>query len=135
MLPSLVFSLFYLSLASFAGAATVVYTWDVTWVWANPDGQFWRPVIGINGTWPCPTMEATVGDTVVVNLHNSLGNQSTGLHFHGINQVQTPEMDGPSGATQCPLPPDSTVKYQFVVDNPGTFWCKCAWQYRPDAMT
>lgn len=68
-------------------------------------------------------MEATVGDTVVVNLHNKLGNQTTGLHFHGINQVQTQEMDGPSGVTQCPLPPDSSLTYQFVVDAPGTYWC------------
>ncbi|KXX76282.1 Iron transport multicopper oxidase FET3 [Madurella mycetomatis] len=67
-------------------------------------------------------MEATVGDTVTVNLRNKLGNQTTGLHFHGINQVQTQEMDGPSGVTQCPLPPNSSLTYQFVVDAPGTYW-------------
>ncbi|KAL2129366.1 hypothetical protein VTI74DRAFT_7903 [Chaetomium olivicolor] len=102
-------------------AATVTYDWNVTWVWARPDG-FGRPVIGINNQWPCPTLEATAGDTVVVNLNNKLGNQTTGLHFHGINQLQTADMDGPSGVTQCPLPPDSSVKYQFVADEPGTFW-------------
>jgi iron transport multicopper oxidase len=114
----------YLALATLAWAGTVTYDWNVTWVWAKPDG-FARSVIGINGKWPCPTMEATVGDTVVVNLTNKLGNQTTGLHFHGIEQVQTADMDGPSGTTQCPLPPNMTVKYQFTVDAPGTFWCRC----------
>jgi iron transport multicopper oxidase len=60
----------------------------------------------------------------VVNLSNKLGNQTAGLHFHGINQLQTADMDGPSGVSQCALPPDSTVKYQFTVDLPGTFWCE-----------
>lgn len=123
MLPSGVLSFAYLSLVRVARAGTVTYNWDVTWVWASPDG-FGRPVIGINGQWPCPTMDATLGDTVVVNLNNKLGNQTAGLHFHGVNQIQTADMDGPSGVTQCPLPPDSSVKYQFTVDAPGTFWCK-----------
>lgn len=123
MLPSGSLSFACLSLASsLARAATVTYDWDVTWVWAAPDGVG-RPVIGINNQWPCPTLEATVGDTVVINLHNKLGNQTTGLHFHGINQIQTEEMDGPSGVTQCPLAPDSSLKYQFQVDAPGTYWC------------
>ncbi len=107
----------------FARADTVTYDWDVTWVWASPDG-FGRPVIGINNQWPCPTLQARQGDTVVVNLNNKLNNQTTGLHFHGINQLSTPDMDGPSGVTQCAVPPNSSVQYQFTVDMPGTFWCR-----------
>jgi iron transport multicopper oxidase len=122
MLTSGVLPLACLSLATIARAAVVTYNWDVTWVWASPDG-FGRPVIGINNQWPCPGIEATVGDTVVVNLNNQLGNQTTGLHFHGVNQVQSPDMDGPSGVTQCPLPPGSSLTYRFVVDAPGTYWC------------
>ncbi|KAI1207279.1 Cupredoxin [Annulohypoxylon truncatum] len=101
-------------------ARTVTYNWNVTWVFANPDG-FERPVIGINGAWPCPTIEATVGDIVVVNLNNQLGNETTGLHFHGINQVSSNDMDGAVGTNQCPLPPDYSVKYRFYVsDTPCT---------------
>lgn len=102
--------------AALADAATVSYDWHVTWVNAAPDG-FARPVIGINGQWPCPTIEASVGDTVVVRLTNNLGNQTTGLHFHGINQVSTNFMDGPSMVTQCPLPPNMTMTYQFTVSS------------------
>ncbi|KAK4249289.1 multicopper oxidase [Corynascus novoguineensis] len=109
------------ALLGVVGAETVTYDWNVTWVWATPDG-FGRPVIGINNQWPCPTIHATAGDVVVINLNNKLGNQTTGLHFHGINQLQTANMDGPSGVTQCTIPPDTAVKYQFTVDAPGTYW-------------
>lgn len=115
-------SLAALSLAVLAKAGTVEYNWDITWVWAAPDG-FGRPVIGVNGQWPCPKIEATVGDTVIVNINNKLGNQTTGIHFHGINQISTPDMDGPSGVTQCPVPPGSSVKYQWVADTAGSYWC------------
>ncbi|KAK4122485.1 multicopper oxidase [Parathielavia appendiculata] len=121
MIPPSTLLFFFLALALVASPATVTYDWNVMWVWAAPDG-FGRPVIGINGQWPCPPIEATVGDTVVINLLNLLGNQTTGLHFHGINQVQTADMDGPSGTTQCSVPPDMGLKYQFTVDEAGTYW-------------
>lgn len=95
-------------------AATVTYNWDIGWVTAAPDG-FQRQVIGINGQWPCPLIEATVGDTVVVKLTNNLGTQSTSLHFHGISQIGSNIMDGPSAVTQCPIPPGSTFTYSFKV--------------------
>ncbi|KAL2264684.1 hypothetical protein VTJ83DRAFT_7194 [Remersonia thermophila] len=104
-----------------ASADTITYDWNITWVWASPDG-FGREVVGINNQWPCPMIEATVGDTVVINLYNQLGNQTCGLHFHGISQVNTPWMDGPSAVTQCGVPPDTSLKYQFTVDRPGTYW-------------
>jgi len=121
MLSLGVLSFSFLSLASVAKSAIVNYDWDITWVWASPDG-FGRPVIGINNQWPCPKIEATVGDAIIVNINNKLGNQTTGIHFHGINQVTTPEMDGPSGVTQCPVPPGSTLRYKFHADAAGTFW-------------
>ena len=104
----------FLALASCAWAGVVTYDWDVTWVNAAPDG-FARPVIGINGQWPCPKIEANVGDTIVVKVTNKFGNETTGLHFHGINQASTNEMDGPSGVTQCPVPPGSSITYSFLV--------------------
>lgn len=114
MLVPSVLSATFLSLASVASAATVTYNWDVTWVNAAPDG-FMRPVIGINNQWPCPTIEATKGDTVVVNVNNKLGNETTGIHFHGINQINSAAMDGVSAFTQCPVPPGSSIQYKFVV--------------------
>ncbi|KAI0881802.1 putative ferroxidase [Annulohypoxylon maeteangense] len=114
---------FLAALAQVTGslAKTVTYNWNVTWVSASPDG-FERPVIGINDAWPCPKIEANVGDFVVVNLNNKLGNETTGLHFHGINQISSNDMDGAVGTNQCPLPPDYSVKYRFYADAPGTYW-------------
>lgn len=103
-----------LALAGLALAGTVEVHWEVTWVNASPDG-YSRPVIGINGVWPCPKLEATVGDTVIVHLHNSLGNETTGLHWHGISQKSTPQMDGADAATQCAIPPGSAITYKFLV--------------------
>lgn len=108
--------LFALSLVASAHARLVSYDWEVSWVHAAPDG-FSRPVVGINGAWPCPTIEASVGDTVRVRLTNHLGNQTSGLHFHGINQVSTNFMDGGSMVTQCPLPPNMTMTYEFTVSS------------------
>lgn len=75
-----------ISLLSCVHAATVTYDFDIGWVTANPDGAFDRPTIGINGQWPIPRITANVSDQVIVNVKNSLGNQSTSLHFHGLYQ-------------------------------------------------
>lgn len=112
----------YLAASGFlavASAKVVSYEWEATWVEASPDG-FARPVVGINGEWPCPIIEAEVGDIVEVHLTNKLGNETTGIHWHGIHQVSTAYMDGPSAVTQCPLPPDMSMTYRFEVSRtPG----------------
>ena len=99
----------------FVSAAIVTYDFNITWVNRNPDNAFERPVIGINGQWPLPMITATLGDRVVVNVQNQLGNQSTSLHFHGLYMNGSSEMDGPVAATQCPIAPGSRFKYDFNV--------------------
>ncbi|KAL6801918.1 Cupredoxin [Trichoderma sp. SZMC 28012] len=105
-----------------ASAATVNYDFNITWVTANPDGAFARPVIGINNQWPIPRIEANVGDRIVINVNNQLGNQSTSLHFHGLFMNGTTHMDGPVGVSQCEIPPGHSFKYDFTIDQPGTYW-------------
>ncbi|EHK48959.1 uncharacterized protein TrAtP1_000467 [Trichoderma atroviride] len=105
-----------------AGAATVNYDFNITWVTANPDGAFPRPVIGINNQWPIPQIEANIGDRVVINVNNQLGNQSTSLHFHGIYQNGSTHMDGPVGVSQCQIPPGYSFTYNFTINQPGTYW-------------
>ncbi|KAM5356679.1 hypothetical protein ACJ41O_003325 [Fusarium nematophilum] len=103
-------------------AATVSYDFTIEWVRANPDGAFERPTIGINGQWPIPRIEANVGDTVLVNARNNLGNQTTSLHFHGLFMNGSNHMDGPSQVTQCPIPPGETFLYNFTITQAGTYW-------------
>ncbi|RMZ75423.1 hypothetical protein DV738_g5496, partial [Chaetothyriales sp. CBS 135597] len=110
------------ALSSLVSAATRTYDFNIEWVTANPDGKLPRPVIGINGKWPIPTIEADIGDTVIVNVMNSLGNQSTSLHFHGLYMNGTSHMDGPGHVTQCPIPPGSNFTYEFTITQPGTYW-------------
>jgi iron transport multicopper oxidase len=108
--------------ASTAVANVVQYNWDIEWVNKSPDGKLARPVIGINGQWPLPTVSAFVGDWVEITINNKLGNESTGIHWHGLHQIGSNEMDGPAGATQCPVPPGSSFTYKFQLDQSGTYW-------------
>lgn len=103
-------------------AAVVSYDWNLGWTHANPDGRLTRPVIAINKQWPPPAIHVTVGDTLSVKLTNNLGNQTAGLHFHGLHQNGTNAQDGPSGVTQCGIPPGSSYTYTFPVQETGTFW-------------
>jgi len=62
------------------------------------------------------------GDTVIVNVKNNMRVPTT-IHFHGLLQKQTPEMDGVAGVTQCPIMPGQSFTYKFSTgDQIGTFW-------------
>ncbi|KAK4448756.1 Cupredoxin [Podospora aff. communis PSN243] len=106
---------------------TIKLNWDIEWIAAknplapSPRGAP-RPVIGINGAWPIPTVEATVGDIVEITINNKLGNETTGIHWHGLHQIGTSHMDGAAGVTQCPVPPGHSFTYKFWLDQSGTYW-------------
>lgn len=109
-------------------AVTVAYNWSVDWVTVSPDG-FTRPAIGINGQFPCPTISVNIGDRVVVNLKNNLGNETTSLHWHGIFQKGSIQMDGPGMVSQCPIPPGSS---QLLL---GYFYKHLLTHFQPSLMT
>jgi iron transport multicopper oxidase len=123
MLRFLVFLL--LAIGEFAAAKEVVYDFNVTWVTANPDGLAERKIVGINGQWPLPVIEVDKGDRLIVNMYNGLGDKSTSIHFHGMFQNGTNDMDGASMVTQCPIPPGSSFTYNFTVNQHGTYWYHC----------
>jgi iron transport multicopper oxidase len=110
-------------------AKTVTYDFNVTWVTANPDGHTQRKIVGINGQWPLPVIEVNKGDQLVVNMFNGLGDKTTSIHFHGMFQNGTNDMDGPSMITQCPIPPGSSFTYNFTVNQNGTYWYHCHTDY------
>lgn len=113
-----------LCIALFIDAVSSVhYVFDLSWINAAPDG-FNRPVIGVNGTWPPPTIEANVGEEITVVVYNNLGNATTALHWHGIHQTSGLRgiMDGAGGVSQCPIPSGSNFTYSFVANHPGSFW-------------
>jgi iron transport multicopper oxidase len=53
---------------------------------------------------------ANIGDTIKINVNNTLGNQTTAIHFHGLFQINTTFEDGPSMVTQCPIPPGQGMR-------------------------
>lgn len=118
---ALPFSLIFFSLASLNTAETVTLNWDVDWVTASPDG-YARPVIGVNGQWPWPLLECNVGDTLIVNVNNNLGNETTSVHFHGLYQSGTNDMDGVALVNQCPIPSESSFTHVFTANPAGTRW-------------
>lgn len=98
------------------------YQFNISQAYASPDG-FQKLMILVNGQSPGPLIEANVGDTVRVLVHNGLGNMSTSIHWHGIDQKNTTWMDGVSGITQCAIPPGESFTYEFQIsDQRGTFW-------------
>lgn len=96
-------------------AETIELDFSIGWVTVNPDGLYDRPTIGVNGQWPIPLIEATVGDRLILHVTNDLGNASTSLHFHGLFQNGTNHMDGATGIVQCPIPPGESFTYDFKV--------------------
>lgn len=97
-----------LGLAYVQFALAGVHNWDIEWVTAAPDG-FARPVIGINGQWPPPVLQATVGERMQITVNNKLGNETTSIHWHGITQRNSGVMDGPAAVTQCPIQPGELI--------------------------
>lgn len=102
------------ALFSIVFAKDVYYDWHITWVNASPDG-YERPVIGINNQWPCPQIDVDLGDRLIIDVKNDLGNQTTGIHWHGLHQYMTGYMDGAPGATQCPIQPGQSMRYEVNV--------------------
>jgi multicopper oxidase len=98
-----------------AHAATLTYNWDIGWMNYNPDSRQVRPIIAINGKWPSPQIVGNVGDNVIVNVINNLGNQSLTIHWHGLRQVGNNANDGTPMVSQCPIIPGTNYTYTFTV--------------------
>lgn len=69
-------------------AAIRQYKWEVKYEYKSPD-CFRKLVITINGQSPGPTIEAKQGDTIIVEVKNSLLTENLAIHWHGIRQVTT----------------------------------------------
>ncbi|XP_041365213.1 laccase-2-like [Gigantopelta aegis] len=95
-----------------------------------------RSVIVANRMLSGPSIQVCEGDEVVVNVHNKMiGGEGTTIHWHGLHQRGTPEMDGAVLVTQCPIHAHSTFQYRFSARSPGThFWHAHAGVQRGDGL-
>jgi FtsP/CotA-like multicopper oxidase with cupredoxin domain len=77
------------------------------------------PAWTYNGQLPGPLIRAEVGDRLIVHFTNSLPEPTT-VHWHGVRVPNA--MDGAPGLTQEPIPPGGTFRYEFILEDAGTFW-------------
>ncbi|KAF5979798.1 laccase [Fusarium bulbicola] len=75
-----------------------------------------------NQTYPGPWIKACWGDLIRVHVTNKLQYNGTTVHWHGIRQNGTMEMDGVNGVTQCPIAPNDTFTYEFRALQYGSSW-------------
>lgn len=73
---------------------------------------------GYNGSTPGPVIEANEGDTVRIFVTNKLPEPTT-VHWHGIKVPGG--MDGVTGLSQKPIQPGETYKYEFTLNQWGTY--------------
>ena len=78
-----------------------------------------------NGVVPGPTIEAEVGQTLIVHFTNNLP-QDTSLHWHGMEVPAN--MDGSNIAQQA-VPPGGQFLYEFQLIREGHYW------YHPHFVT
>lgn len=97
------------------------YYFDIVNTTAAPDGRE-RQVLLVNGVFPGPTIIADWGDTVVVHVTNYMQDNGTSIHFHGIRQFYTNQMDGMSSVIQCPVAPGQSYTYILRADSYGSSW-------------
>lgn len=58
----------------------------------------------------------------MIHVTNSLANNGSSIHFHGIRQNYTNQMDGVASVTQCPIAPGSSYTYTWRATQYGTSW-------------
>jgi len=68
---------------------------------------------------PGPRLQLVEGDRVRINFRNALP-ESTTVHWHGL--IVPNEMDGPAEITQKAVPPGGSYRYEYTVQQSGTFF-------------
>ncbi|URE49233.1 L-ascorbate oxidase [Musa troglodytarum] len=97
------------------------FKWEVGYIYASPDCNE-KILMGINGQFPGPTIRAKAGDTIHVELKNTLHTEGVVIHWHGIRQFGTPWADGTASISQCAIDPEETFVYRFRVEKAGTYF-------------
>ncbi|KAI0396002.1 Cupredoxin [Xylariaceae sp. FL0594] len=97
------------------------YDFNVGYATLAPDGVE-KQMMVVNGQYPGPTIEANWGDNVEVRVCNYLPLNGTGIHFHGIRQLNTNYADGAVSQTECPISPGDCHTYRWKATQHGTTW-------------
>ena len=74
-----------------------------------------------DGKFPGTEIRVKEGERLRVTLKNNLP-EDTSIHWHGIHQKGTNNMDGTPGLTQPPIPVGAAMIYDFTANAPGTYF-------------
>ena len=91
---------------------------DIGYMPVNFTGEN-RQATAINGSVPAPVLRWKEGDRVTLNVTNHLAVDSS-IHWHGI--ILPSNMDGVPGLSFAGIKPGESYKYQFDVNQSGTYW-------------
>ncbi|KAK0712929.1 multicopper oxidase-domain-containing protein [Lasiosphaeria miniovina] len=101
-------------------ADLIMYTFDVANKVIYPDGVAKNAIL-FNSQYPGPMVEACWGDELVITVTNLLPTMGTQVHWHGVRQLHTNDMDGVP-VTQCPVARNDSFTYRFMALQYGTTW-------------
>lgn len=115
------FLIFFLIFTTLSDAADVEYDLEIAEKRWSPDGEL-RPVraLTVNGGIPGPTLRFREGDVAKIRVHNSLKNEETSIHWHGLLLPNI--QDGVPHVTTPPIQPGTTHDFEFPLTHAGTYW-------------
>uniref|UniRef100_A0A8W8NX73 Uncharacterized protein n=1 Tax=Magallana gigas TaxID=29159 RepID=A0A8W8NX73_MAGGI len=80
------------------------------------------PLLTANKSMPGPPIFLYQNQTITIIVQNNLINEAVTIHWHGIDQLGWPAMDGVAFVTQCPILPGQFFNYTFQPRFSGTYW-------------
>jgi len=101
-------------------SSTVEYELNVGPREAQPDGRR-RSIWCYNGQLPGPLVRARLGQTLRIKVTNRLTVPTT-VHWHGLHQPGTWQMDGVDRVSRAPVPAGGSFVYEFLATPAGTHW-------------
>lgn len=81
-----------------------------------------RTMMAVNQQLPGPELFGCKGDRFVIDVLNLMEGFGTSVHWHGLDQKGVPWMDGVPGLTQCLIPAGGIYRYNFPVNQSGTYF-------------
>ncbi len=94
------------------------FTLDIGYQAVNFTGKP-RIATTVNGSLPAPILRWKEGERVTLQVTNHLAEDSS-IHWHGM--ILPTGMDGVPGLSFAGIKPGETFKYQFDVNQSGTYW-------------
>lgn len=79
-----------------------------------------RSAVTVNGSLPAPILRWREGDTVSIRVANTLADEMTSIHWHGI--LLPANMDGVPGLSFDGIAPGEAFQYRFQLRQSGTYW-------------